>query len=123
MRVWAAASLAAFFFQSSLVVNIGAPARPEHLRYQRKIEMPARSSGMACAVLDATVLGHTASAAHSDLRVFRHFAGDSAELEVPYLLTESGPEPVADTVAKADHITLSGNQVSFDLLMPAIARQ
>ncbi len=73
---------------------------------------------MACAVLDATVLGHTASAAHNDLRLFRRFPGDG-ELEVPYTLTESGPEPVDDTAATVEHVTQAGNELSFDLRMPA----
>ena len=109
---------AVLLLQSSLVVDIGAPARPEHLRYQRSVVSAA--TGMTCASLDATVLGHTASAAHSDLRVFGRLSpGSSAEIEVPYTVTESGPEPVADTAASPEHVTASGNQLSFDLRMPA----
>ncbi len=108
----------ALLLQSSTLVNIGAPARPEHLKYQRPIRVLSGGTGMACAVLDATVLGHTASAAHSDLRVFRTFPG-GGEMEVPYTLTESGPEPVADTQATVEHAAVSGNELSFDLRMPA----
>ena len=111
--LWAAALL----FQRSPLVNIGAPARPEHMRYERSVRLPA-GSGMACAVLDATVLGHTASAAHSDLRMFRRFGGEG-EMEVPYTLTESGPEPVADTEAKVENAAVRGHTLSFDLRMPA----
>ncbi len=117
MRVWASWA-AAFLFEGSLLVNLGAPARPEHLRYERDLHVPSGSSGMGCAVLDATVLGHTASPAHSDLRIFRRFAGDSG-MEVPYTLTESGPEPVNDTAASVEHVTQAGNALSFDLRMPA----
>ena len=104
-------------WQSSLLVNIGAVARPEHLRYQRSLRVASDTSGMACAVLDATVLGHTASPAHNDLRVFRVGAGDD-ESEVPYTLTESGPEPVADAMVAVEHAAVRGNELSFDLRMP-----
>ena len=117
VRTWALPGLA-LLLQSSTLVNIGAPARPEHLKYQRPIRVLSGGTGMACAVLDATVLGHTASAAHSDLRVFRMFPG-GGEMEVPYTLTESGPEPVADTQATVEHAAVSRNQLSFDLRMPA----
>ena len=73
---------------------------------------------MACAPLDATILAHTASAAHADLRLFHSSLGQP-ESEVPYTLTESGPEPVADTAAVPEHIAVHGNQLSFDLPMPA----
>ncbi len=78
---------------------------------------------MSCAVLDATILGHTASPAHSDLRLFQHLGGEpesseANESEVAYTLTESGPEPVADTAATPEHVVVSGNTLSFDLRMP-----
>ncbi len=111
------AGMAWFVWQSSLLVNIGAVARPEHLRYQRSVQVASDTSGMACAVLDATVLGHTASAAHNDLRLFREgTAGDASE--VPYTLTESGPEPVADAAVAVEHAAVRGNALSFDLQMP-----
>jgi hypothetical protein len=109
---------AAILLQSSLLVNIGAVARPENLRYQRAVRVLSTGSGVACATLDATVLAHTASAAHNDLRLFRSLPGES-EAEIPYTLTESGPEPVADVAAAAEYVTVSGNTVSFDLRMPA----
>ncbi len=112
------ALLAAVLWQSPLLVNIGAPARPEHLRYARSVHVLSGGSGMSCAVLDATVLAHTASSAHSDLRLFGRLPGQP-ESEVAYTLTESGPEPVADTEAAAEHVTVSGNRLSFDLRMPA----
>ncbi len=110
--------LAAMLWQSPLLVNIGAPARPEHLRYERGVRVLSGGSGVSCLVLDATTLAHTASPAHSDLRLFGHIRSEP-ESEVAYTLTESGPEPVADTAAAAEHVTVSGNQLSFDLRMPA----
>jgi len=109
---------AALLWQSTLLVNIGAVARPEHLRYERAVQVISGGSGMACAALDATVLGHTSSSAHVDLRLFGHLPGEP-EAEVPYTLTESGPEPVADTEAAVEHAAVSGNVLSFDLRMPA----
>jgi hypothetical protein len=108
----------ALLWQSSLVVNIGAVARPEHLRYQRAVQVAAPGTGMACLALDVTVLAHTASPAHNDLRLFRSLPGEG-ESEVPYTLTESGPEPVADTAAVPEHVAVAGNRLSFDLRMPA----
>lgn len=110
--------VAALLWQSSLVLNLAAPARPEHLRYERAVQVPNHGSGVACFALDATVLGHTASAAHSDLRLFQRMPG-TAETEVPYTLTESGPEPVANTVATVSNVVQQGNHLSFDLRMPA----
>ena len=118
--------MAALLFQGPLVVTLDAPARPEHLRYQRSVRVISGSSGMTCAVLDATILGHTASPAHNDLRLFQHVGGEpnasvssnSSESEVAYTLTESGPEPVADTAATPEHVVVSGNTLSFDLRMP-----
>ncbi len=117
MRLFSALALA-LLWQSSLLVNIGAVARPEHLRYGRSVQGIAGASGMACAPLDATVLAHTASPAHSDLRLFGRLPGET-ETETPFTLTESGPEPVADTVAVAEHAVVSGDQLRFDLRMPA----
>lgn len=109
---------AALLWQSALLVNIGAVATPEHLRYQRAILLPRGTEGMACATLDASTLAHTASAAHNDLRIFRNYEGRSDQTEVPYLLTESGPEPVANADAVMEHLTRRGDAVEFDLLMP-----
>ncbi len=111
------AGLTWLIWQSSLLVNIGAVARPEHLRYQRSVKVASDASGMACAVLDATVLGHTASAAHNDVRLFRVVPG-ADESEVPYTLTESGPEPVADATVAVEHAAVRGNELNFDLRMP-----
>ena len=112
---------AALLWQSATLVNIGASATPEHLRFERAVQISGNGSGVACATLDPTVLAHTASAAHNDLRLYRHYPGQLGQLEVPYLLTESGPEPVADATAAIDHLTRRGDTLFFDLLMPARA--
>lgn len=118
MKLGLLAGVAALVWQSSLLVNIGTVARPEHLRYQRMVYVPAPGSGVACADLDATVLAHTASPAHNDLRLFRSTPGDPTEAETPYTLTESGPEPVANEAIPAEQVKVQGNQLSFDLRMP-----
>lgn len=111
--------IAAFLlWQSALLVNIGAVATPEHLRYQRAVLLPRDTEGLACVTLDVTVLAHTASAAHNDLRVFRGYPGRLEQAEVPYILTESGPEPVANAEATVEHLTRNGNALEFDLRMP-----
>ena len=108
----------ALLWQSSLLVNIGGVARPEHMRYQRTLRVPSGRDGIACTALDATLLAHTASPAHSDLRLFRDERG-AGEAEVPYTLTESGPEPLADAPAVAEHVMVRGDTLAFDLRMPA----
>ncbi len=112
---------AALLWQSALVVNLGTPALPEHLRYERQIVLAAGASGFACATLDAEVLAHTASAAHNDLRLYRGYAGSPAQAETPYTLTESGPEPVADAEAAVLNAEHSGDGLRFDLRMPSRA--
>ena len=109
----------AIVWQSSTVVNLGAPATPRHLRFQRAVLLPSGASGMACATLDASVLAHTASAAHNDLRLYRAYAGTAGEAETPYRLTESGPEAVPDAEAVVEHVASQGGALRFDLRMPA----
>lgn len=103
--------------QSSTVLQLGAPVRAEHLRYERPVTVRGGASGVACAVLDTAVFTHSAAADHGDLRLFRQ-SGGAPEAEVPYLLTESGPEPVADTAAAVSGVAVQGAEVSFDLRMP-----
>ena len=105
-------------WQNAVLVNIGTAASPEHLRFERKLLMPA-ASGLACATLDATVLAHTASAAHDDLRLYRSYPGARIGAETPFLLTESGPEPVAPAEATVERLVRSGDGLRFDLRMPA----
>ena len=109
---------AALLWQSALLVNIGAPAAPEHLRFEREVLVPAAASGLACTTLDTQVLAHTASAAHNDLRLYLGYPGSGAQVETPYTLTESGPEPVADAEATVQNVGRSGDTLRFDLRMP-----
>ena len=112
-------AVAAMLWQSALLVNIGAVALPEHLRFERDVALPAQAAGLACVALDAAVMAHTASAAHNDLRLYRGYPGSAAQAEVPYLLTESGPEPVDATEIAVEHLRRGpAGAVLFDLAMP-----
>ena len=107
-------------WQTALLVNIGAPADPEHLRFERAVELPSAilSNSPACAVLDATVLAHSAVAGGGDLRLYRGSAGSHVQAEVPYLLTQSGPEPVDAVSLRPAAIVRSAGALQFDLRMP-----
>ena len=108
--------LAALFWQTALLVNIGAPADPEYLRFQRAVVLPSLVGGdhAVCAVLDAVAFAH-AAAGGTDLRLYR---GSAPGAEVPYLLTESGPEPVDAVTIRPENIALSNGELHFDLPMP-----
>lgn len=111
--------LAALVWQTSLLVNIGSPADPEHLRFQRAVMLPPGTGAAqeVCAVLDATVLAH-AAAGGSDLRLYRTDPGSTLQAEVPYRLTESGPEPVDAATIRPANVTLKDGELHFDLNMP-----
>ncbi len=111
--------LAALLWQTALLVNIGAPADPEHLRYQRAIVLPSLGGGnhVVCAVLDAVALAHSV-AGGSDLRLYRGYPGSVLQAEVPYLLTESGPEPVDAVTIYPANVARKNAELHFDLLMP-----
>lgn len=113
--------VAALLWQSATVVNIGTVAAPEHLRFARPVLLPAGATGLACAALDAQLLAHTASPAHNDVRLFRGYPGQGIQVETPYYLTESGPEPVDASEATVEHLVRSGDELRFDLRMPARA--
>lgn len=111
--------LAMLAWQTALLVNIGAPADPEHLRFQRAVVLPSLVGGshVACAVLDAVALAH-AAAGGSDFRLYRGYAGSAVQAEVPYLLTESGPEPVDAVTIQPTEISLKNGELHFNLRMP-----
>lgn len=109
--------LLGMLLQGSTTLDLQTPVRPEHLRYQRVVSVAAPGSGVACAVLDEAVLAHTAAADHGDLRLFSELPG-TAPIEVPFSLTESGPEPLPDTVVAAVNAVAAGGQLRFDLPMP-----
>jgi hypothetical protein len=93
----------------------GPVASPEHLRWQRAVQLPAGVSGQACAVLDATVYAHAGSRSADDLRLY------AGGVETPYVQITS--EPVAADVQSATvrNLGMRGGDVVFDLAMPARA--
>ncbi|MGI4829260.1 MAG: hypothetical protein ACRYFU_13860 [Janthinobacterium lividum] len=109
---------AALLWQNAVLLNIGTAASPEHLRLQRELELHESVSGLTCSTLDATVLAHTASAAHDDLRLYQSVPGRAGQAETPFLLTESGPEPVPAAEAEVEHLSRMGESLRFDLRMP-----
>jgi hypothetical protein len=90
----------------------------QHLRYERAIALPANASGPVCAVLDATAFAH-ASRSGDDLRVFREpSAAEPQATEVAFTLLESEASPEEAAPATLQNLTVRGDAVSFDLLMP-----
>lgn len=112
--------LALLLWQTALLVNIGAPADPEYLRFQRPVNVPAglAPQAIACVVLDAAIMAHSAVAGGGDLRLYRGYTGSPVQAETPYLLTESGPEPVDAASLRPSALTRSGHGLQFDLHMP-----
>lgn len=93
----------------------GPEASPEHLRWQRAVQLPAGASGQACAVLDATTFAHAAGRSADDLRLY------SGGTETPFV--QSTSEPAAADVQSASLLNLGmrGGDIVFDLAMPARA--
>jgi len=91
----------------------GPVASPEHLRWQRAVQLPAGASGQACAVLDATTFAHAAGRSADDLRLY------SGGTETPFV--QSTSEPAAADVQSAPVLNLGmyGGDVVFDLEMPS----
>ena len=116
--------LAALAWQTASLVNIGSPADPEHMRYERAVQLPAGTvagggaGNVACIVLDAPVFAHAALPGAADLRLFRAGPGTLGQAEVPYLLTESGPEPVDAAAIRPSRIHRTDRDLQFDLTMP-----
>ncbi len=104
------------------VSSVAAPiAEPQHLRYVRSLTLPRGASGVACAVLDASVYAHAASASADDLRVFQALphAGPRAMLqEIPFVVRYSGANPAGSQTATVRNRTLRHGDLSFDLEMP-----
>jgi hypothetical protein len=103
--------------------QLGAPqagevtANPQHLRYERNIQLPEDVAGQACTALDATIFAHAASNSLNDLRLYASKPAQ-AELEVPFALTESGPNPETHS-ARVLRPQLRDGLVAFDLEMPS----
>ena len=116
----ALALVAAFLWQAGLHISDSAPtpqADPQHLRYERALALPANASGIACAVLDATVYAHSASASADDLRVFRN-ASSGQQQEIPFVVSYSEAQPTDATTATVHNLSLRNGTLVFDLAMP-----
>jgi nucleotide-binding universal stress UspA family protein len=95
----------------------GPLADPQHLRYERELVVANRSSGVACAVLDATTFAHAASRSGDDLRVFGVANGEELA-ETPFALSESAAQPVDVVNATVENLGERGGDLVFDLVMP-----
>jgi hypothetical protein len=93
----------------------GPAAAPEHLHWERAINLPAGASGQACAVLDANVFAHAAGRSTNDLRLF------AGNVETPFALSESEPEAADVQHAPVENLGMRGGDVVFDLAMPTRA--
>ncbi len=117
----ALALLTAFLWQAgSLHLSDSAPAAPaypQYLRYERPLALPPNASGIACAVLDASVYAHSASASADDLRVFRNTASGQQQ-EVPFVVNYSEAQPTDATTATLHNLSLRNGALAFDLAMP-----
>jgi hypothetical protein len=92
-------------------------ADPQHLRYVRSLTLPRGASGIACAVLDASVYAHTASSSADDLRVF--LADDRQKpQEIPFVISYSAAQPTDAQTATVRNLTLHNRDLVFDLDMP-----
>jgi hypothetical protein len=92
-------------------------ADPQHLRYVRSLTLPYDASGVACAVLDASVYAHTASSSADDLRVFRA-DGHKKSQEIPFVISYSEAQPTDAQTATVRNLTLHNHDLVFDLDMP-----
>jgi hypothetical protein len=90
-------------------------ASPEHMRWQRAVQVPAGASGQACAVLDATSFAHAVGRSQDDLRLY------SGGVETPFALSESEPAAADVQTASVRNLGMHGGEVGFDLAMPARA--
>ena len=93
----------------------GPEANPEHLRWQRAVQLPAGASGQACAVLDATTFAHAAGRSADDLRLY------AAGAETPFVQITSEPAVADVQSATVLNLGMHGGDVVFDLAMPARA--
>jgi hypothetical protein len=110
----------ALLLQLGATQDSGPAASPEHLRWQRAVQLPAGASGRACPVLDATVFAHAAGQADTlrtpgDLRLY------SAGAETPFVVIESEPEAAEVESASVQNLGMRGGDVVFDLAMPSRA--
>lgn len=91
-----------------------AQARP--MRYERALTVRSGASGEACAVLDADVFAHAASASAADLRVVRETPGRPRE--IPFAVSFSEAQPTDAVTATVKDIRQEHGALVFDLTMP-----
>jgi hypothetical protein len=92
-------------------------AEPQHLRYDRSLTLPAGASGIACAVLDATVYAHAANWSGGDLRIFR-VGGSKKQEEMSLTVSYSAAQPTDAVTATVQNLSLRNGNIVFDLAMP-----
>jgi hypothetical protein len=92
-------------------------AEPQHLRYDRSLALPAGASGVACAVLDATVYAHAANWSGGDLRIFS-VSGSKKQEEIPLAVSYSSAQPTDAVTATVQNLSLRNGNIVFDLAMP-----
>lgn len=92
-------------------------ADPQHLRYERALTVQPGSTGVACAVLDADVFAHAASASAGDLRIFRS-KGLTVVEEIPFVVSYSQAQPSDAMIASAENRSFKNGDIAFDLAMP-----
>lgn len=101
------------------ISNLPAPvAEPQHLRYVRSLTLPPAASGVACAILDASVYAHATSASADDLRVFRTLP-HTHPTEVPFVVSYSAASPTDAQTTAVHNLVLTRGGLSFDLQMPS----
>jgi hypothetical protein len=112
-------TLAAALLLQTVSISSNDPiAEPQHFRFARAVILPPGATGQACAVLDASVFAHAASESLNDLRLFTR-SPSGAEVEVPFVLTESGPRRDNDEPAFVQNLGSQNGDIIFDLAMPA----
>lgn len=107
----AVAAVALLLLQGSYDRASEIDASPELFQFQRALQPSAGAQGQACAVLDATVLAHSAGRIN-DLRIY------SAGREIPFAQTTSGELGQQDEPARVMNLGRQGKAIVFDLVMP-----
>jgi hypothetical protein len=116
--------MAAFLWQAG---DFGVPgtvapvAEQQHLRYERRLELPAGAAGTACAVLDARAYADAASWSEGDLRIFRadgRADRSKPQEEVPFEVSYSAAQPTDAVTATVQNLRMQQGDIVFDLAMP-----
>ena len=105
----------ALLLQFGAAQETGPAANPEHLRWQRAVQLPSGASGQACTVLDATTFAHAAGRSAGDLRLY------SGGVETPFVQITSEPAAADVENATLQNLGMRGGDIVFDLAMPARA--